>query len=129
MEEGVSSWTVDRLSGDRFRLREFLRLLGDQNSAMEGRERSVDRKARSAEYSDHTNANMWREYDSGLAYQKRSKREGLGSGGWHLYRLDRGAHNDCAELASSLTTLKITPYLLAKFRPYSIQLLMNIWIS
>ena len=77
--KGTNAWNVDRLPGDRSRKTKFLRLLGGQKSMMEGKDESVDLPARSAEYSGRLNADLERQYTSGLAYKQERKRKGLGS--------------------------------------------------
>ena len=69
---------MDGLPGDRSRKTKFLRLLGGQRSTMERKDESVELPARSADCG-HINANLERQYESGLAYKKESKRKGLGS--------------------------------------------------
>ena len=75
--KGVKSWNVVGLPGDRSRKSKFLRLLGGQKSTMEGRDGPVGVSASSAEYSGHINADLERQYESGLACKKKSKRKGL----------------------------------------------------
>ncbi|KAF6223787.1 hypothetical protein HO173_013213 [Letharia columbiana] len=77
--KGANSWNVDGLPGDTSRKSKFLRLLGGQKSTMEGSDGSAGLSARSAEYSGHINADLERQYESGLSYKKESKRKGLGS--------------------------------------------------
>ncbi len=79
VEKGTNAWNVNRLPGDRSRKTKFLRLLGGQKSTMEESDESVDLPARSAEYSGHINADLERQYTSGLAYKQERKRKGLGS--------------------------------------------------
>lgn len=74
-----NSWNVDGLPGDSSRKGKFMRLLGGQKSLTEGSGGPVDASARSAEYSTHIDADLERQYESGLAYKKESKRKGLGS--------------------------------------------------
>lgn len=77
VEKG-DSWNVDGLPGDKSRKSKFLRLLGGQSSTTEGSAGPVDASARSAKYSSHVNADLERQYESGLAYKEESKRKGLG---------------------------------------------------
>ena len=79
VDKGTNAWNVDRLPGDRSRKTKFLRLLGGQKSTMEGNDEFMDLPARSAEYSGHINADLERQYTSGLAYKQERKRKGLGS--------------------------------------------------
>ena len=77
--KGANSWMVGGLPGDRSRKSKFLRLLGGQKSLMEGQDELADLPAASAEYCGHINADLERQYETGLAYKKESKRKGLGS--------------------------------------------------
>ncbi len=72
-------WNVDGLSGDKSRRSKFLRLLGGQKSTMEGAGDSGDLSAPLLKHSNNVNANLERQFVSGLAYKKDSMRKGLGS--------------------------------------------------
>lgn len=75
----ANSWNVGGLPGDRSRKSKFLRLLGGQNALMKGKDDLADGSAPSAEYRGHIDADLERQYETGLAYKKETKRKGLGS--------------------------------------------------
>ena len=77
--KGANSWMVGALPGDRSRKSKFLQLLGGQKSLMEGQDELAGLSAPSAEYCGHINADLERQYETGLAYKKESKRKGLDS--------------------------------------------------